>query len=75
MFGRIGPMELIVILIIALLIFGPTKLPQLGRSIGEAIKEFRKGTTEVQKEINGVLDPPAEAPKAAEAKKAEATKE
>lgn len=42
MFQRIGPMEIALILAVALLIFGPAKLPQLGKSVGESIKEFKK---------------------------------
>jgi sec-independent protein translocase protein TatA len=41
-----GP-ELIIILVIALLIFGPKKLPEMGASIGKSIKEFRKGMNEL----------------------------
>jgi sec-independent protein translocase protein TatA len=41
-----GP-ELIIILVIALLIFGPKKLPEMGSSIGKSIKEFKKGMTEL----------------------------
>ena len=40
---NIGPMELIVILVIALLILGPKRLPAAGRSLGRAITEFREG--------------------------------
>lgn len=42
MFQRLGPMEIMLIVIVALLIFGPSKLPQLGRSVGESIREFKK---------------------------------
>ena len=56
MFGRIGAGELIIILIIVLVIFGPSKLPQIGKSMGEAIKEFRKGTQSVEKEIKDLTD-------------------
>jgi TatA/E family protein of Tat protein translocase len=42
MFGKIGIGELILILAIALVIFGPKKLPELGKVIGEAIRNFRK---------------------------------
>ena len=61
MFGKIGAGELILILAIALVIFGPSKLPQIGRSMGQAIKEFRKGTSQVQKEINSLVDDEPEA--------------
>jgi sec-independent protein translocase protein TatA len=46
MFGFHAP-ELIIILVIALLIFGPKKLPEMGSSIGKSIKEFRKGMNEI----------------------------
>lgn len=42
MLQRIGPMEIALIVIVALLIFGPSKLPQLGKSVGDTIKEFKK---------------------------------
>ena len=40
---NLGPMELIVILIVALLIFGPKNLPKLGKSLGETVKNVREG--------------------------------
>ena len=46
MFGLHMP-ELIIILVVALLIFGPKKLPEMGASIGKSIKEFRKGMNEI----------------------------
>ena len=45
MFG-LGVPELMVILIIALVVFGPSKLPSLGKSLGEAIRGFKKGLEE-----------------------------
>jgi sec-independent protein translocase protein TatA len=45
MFG-LGMPELFIILIIALVLFGPSKLPSLGKSIGEAIRGFKKGLEE-----------------------------
>lgn len=41
---NLGPLELIVIMCIVLLIFGPKKLPQIGRSFGEMLSNFRKGS-------------------------------
>jgi TatA/E family protein of Tat protein translocase len=48
MFGNIGLPEMLVILAIALLIFGPKKLPEVGRSIGKAMREFKKSTEEIK---------------------------
>jgi sec-independent protein translocase protein TatA len=45
MLPGIGPMELIVVLVIALIIFGPKKLPDLGRSIGSGMREFKNSVT------------------------------
>jgi sec-independent protein translocase protein TatA len=45
MLPGIGPMELIVVLVIALLIFGPKKLPDLGRSVGSGMREFKNSVT------------------------------
>lgn len=58
MFGRLGAFELILILCIALVVFGPSKLPQIGHSLGEAIKEFRKGTSDIKSEINNLTEEP-----------------
>jgi TatA/E family protein of Tat protein translocase len=44
MFG-LGLQELLVILVIALVIFGPSKLPQIGSGLGKAIRDFKKGVT------------------------------
>ena len=48
MFGTLGMPELIVIFVIALLVFGPRKLPELGRSLGRGIAEFKKATNDLQ---------------------------
>ena len=48
MFGSVGAPELILIFILALLVFGPRKLPELGRALGRGINEFRKATSELR---------------------------
>lgn len=53
---RLGPMELVIILVLVLVIFGPGKLPQLARAAGEAIAGFRKQTEDVRKEINETVN-------------------
>ena len=59
---NIGPLELIVILIVALLVVGPTKLPEVGRSIGRGLREFRKAQDEVQRTLRLSLDDTDEPP-------------
>ena len=51
MFGSLGMPELIVIFVIALVVFGPRKLPELGRSLGRGIAEFKKATNELQQTL------------------------
>jgi sec-independent protein translocase protein TatA len=48
MFGPIGMPELIIILVIALIIFGPRKLPELGKSLGRSLNEFKRASTDLQ---------------------------
>jgi sec-independent protein translocase protein TatA len=52
MFGSIGMPELIIILTIALIIFGPRKLPELGRSLGKSIHEFKKASNELRNTLD-----------------------
>jgi sec-independent protein translocase protein TatA len=59
----IQPIHLIVIAIIALLIFGPRRLPEIGHSIGKAITEFRKGAREMTESFKEEVNAPSEAPK------------
>lgn len=47
MFQNIGVPGLILILVIALIIFGPSKLPELGRAVGSTLKEFKKSTRDL----------------------------
>ena len=48
--GAIEPWHLIVVLVVVLLIFGPKRLPEVGKSLGETIREFRKATTGERKD-------------------------
>lgn len=54
MFGRIGVSELLIILVVVLIFFGPAKLPALAKSMGQAVSEFRKGTKEISKELEEI---------------------
>jgi len=49
--GSVGMPELIVIFMIALVVFGPRKLPELGRSLGKAIAEFKRATNDLQRTL------------------------
>ena len=51
MVGSIGGTELLIILVIALLIFGPKKLPELGRSIGKGLGEFKRASNDLKRSL------------------------
>jgi len=55
----IGAPELIIILVIALLILGPGKLPEVGSSLGKTIREFRKASTDIQESVKVDTSPMA----------------
>ncbi|MGZ4132855.1 MAG: Sec-independent protein translocase protein TatB [Actinomycetota bacterium] len=57
---NIGPQELLVVLIIALVVVGPQRLPELGRSIGKALREFRKIQDDVKDTLRFDLNPEPE---------------
>jgi TatA/E family protein of Tat protein translocase len=74
MFGPIGMPELIVIMVIALIIFGPRKLPELGRSLGRSLNEFKRASNELKHTLDEEIrveeqksadrqQPPAEIPR------------
>jgi TatA/E family protein of Tat protein translocase len=52
MFSKIGMPELAVIFGVALLVFGPSKLPDIGRAMGKGLREFKNATTEITQSIN-----------------------
>jgi len=56
MFGSLGGAELLLILVLALLLFGPRKLPEIGRTIGRGLSEFRKATTDFKSSLEREVD-------------------
>lgn len=50
--GNLGPAELLLILVVALIVFGPRKLPELGKSLGAGLREFRKSTQGLKEELD-----------------------
>jgi Tat protein translocase TatB subunit len=53
---NIGPLELIIILVVALLVVGPARLPEMGRTIGKSLREFRRAQDEVRRSLEFDLD-------------------
>ncbi len=70
MFGPVGFNEILLILVVALIIFGPKRLPQIGRTVGRALGEFRRATSDLkrtmQSEMASLDDEVAAKPSAAE---------
>jgi TatA/E family protein of Tat protein translocase len=79
-FGSIGPQEILIVLVIALIVLGPKKLPEMARSLGKGVKEFKEGINdddtvdvsadeEEEEPVSARVHelPPAELPPAAEA--------
>jgi sec-independent protein translocase protein TatA len=68
-FSSIGPFELLLILVVALVVFGPKKLPEIGRAIGQAIRSFKEQSEKLTQELtlDEAAAPPPPAPPAAEA--------
>jgi sec-independent protein translocase protein TatA len=64
MLENIGPTELLVILLVALLIFGPKKLPELGKGIGQSIREFKKAMRSIDEPEKEAESQPKENPSA-----------
>lgn len=58
LFGPVGPTELILIILIIVIIFGARKLPELGKSLGEGIKNFRKSISGKEKEEESSSEKP-----------------
>ena len=62
---NIGPMEIVGLLILALLLFGAKRLPEIGRSLGTGMREFKDSVSGKEEEANAQLPPPADTPSAA----------
>lgn len=52
MFGPIGIWEMVIILVVALIVFGPRKLPELGRSLGKSLGEFKRASNELRNTLD-----------------------
>ena len=52
MFGPIGIWEMVIILVVALIVFGPRKLPELGRSLGKSLGEFKRASSELRSTLD-----------------------
>lgn len=53
---NLGVFEILLILVAALVLFGPERLPEIGRTIGKALREFRRATNELSEEIKAEID-------------------
>ena len=51
MFGSLGMPELVIIFVIALIVFGPRKLPELGKSLGKSLSEFKRASNELRSSL------------------------
>jgi len=51
MFGSLGMPELVIIFVIALIVFGPRKLPELGKSLGKSLAEFKRASNELRNSL------------------------
>ena len=56
MFGSIGMPELVLIFVVALLVFGPKKLPEIGKSLGKGLAEFKRASDELKKTIETEIE-------------------
>lgn len=65
--GSIGIMELLIILVLVLLIFGPRRLPDMAKGLGQSVREFRKGIRDMRKDIEDDDEPAKGAPVSAAA--------
>lgn len=62
--GPIGWPELIILLVVVLIVFGPGKLPDIGNAIGKGVREFRKASNDLEESIRGDTKKPTSSPPA-----------
>lgn len=67
--GSLGVLELLIILVVVLLIFGPRRLPEMAKGLGQSVREFRKGIKDMRQDLESEV---SETPKAAPVSKAAA---
>ncbi|PIE02123.1 MAG: twin-arginine translocase TatA/TatE family subunit [Acidobacteria bacterium] len=63
LFGSLGLPEILLIFALILLLFGPKKLPEIGKSLGKGIREFKKGTSGIMDGLNDAVNAQPEKPK------------
>lgn len=63
MFGSLGVWEIALIVVLALLLFGPRKLPEIGRTIGKGLAEFKKASNELKRSIETEIEEEERRPK------------
>ena len=73
MFGPIGMPELIIIFVVALIVFGPRKLPELGKSLGKSLAEFKRASNDLRRTLEEEIQIEDPTPKPARAAKPAAT--
>jgi sec-independent protein translocase protein TatA len=61
--GPIGWPELIILLVVVLIVFGPGKLPDIGNAIGRGVREFRKASNDLEESIRGETKKPTATPR------------
>lgn len=66
----IGLQELVVIFVIALIVFGPKRLPEIGRTVGKSLREFRRASQDLRQQFEGAIDDEDDEPGAEAAKSA-----
>ncbi len=56
-FGNFGPLELFIVLVIVLVLFGARRVPEIGASLGKGIREFKRSINEVQRQVTDEAEP------------------